>query len=130
MCAWVAALPLRAGVTVTIGDGAAERAALAEQRRLLWKGLATRGITEHEYDRAIADLDAQEATLPLPGERELAVTENMLTAQRAFPTWPAEAQNTLLRGWLERVLIAGDDVVPILRSDFARLVAACSVPPT
>ena len=130
MCAWVAALPLRAGVTVTIGDGAAERAALAEQRRLLYKGLLTRGITESEYDRAIADLDAQEATLPLPGERELAVTEGMLAAQHDFPGWPAEAQNALLRGWLERVLIAGEDAVPILRPHVARLIAACSVPPT
>jgi DNA invertase Pin-like site-specific DNA recombinase len=131
LVAWVAALPLVAEATVTLGDTAAEHAALAEQRRLLWKGLETRGLTEAEYDARIADLDAQEAALPPPGVRTIRVTPALLAAQAAFLTLAPAGQNALLRQWLARVLIAGEHAVPIMREDFAQLVAACrSVPPT
>lgn len=123
--AWVAGLHLVLDTVVTSGDGAAERAALAEQRRLLWKGFEHGGLTEAEYDARVAVLAEREAHLPPAGERKLAVTPDLLDAQAAFSELSPADQNVLLRSWLQAVVVVGDKATPVPRPLFAQLLAAC-----
>lgn len=125
---WLLEIPdLTRVVPVPPPDVAAARARLAERRRVAFKGLRTGGIQEPEYDALIADLDAEEAALPLAGAGLETLAAEVGATQALWPLLPPALRNEHLRALL-RLTIAGRAVTVEPRPAFGLHLAALDPP--
>jgi DNA invertase Pin-like site-specific DNA recombinase len=104
-------------------DLAAARVTLAEQKRMAYKGWQTGGLTEAEYDAAIAQADADERALPLPAGDGAAIGGEVRLAQALWPEATAPERNAILRRLVLRVVITGHDATVEARPELASLLA-------
>ncbi len=102
-------------------DVAAERAALAERRRLLGVALATQTMVEAEFHRRLADLAREEAALAATPRRAAAGVW-LPEVQGAWWTRPEGERAALLREVLDVVIITGRAVEVVPRDWLAPLL--------